>query len=191
MFLEVDALLDQVAVLGQFADELLRDLNLEGQVTFTGDTLEVRTVLPEPFGRAVMESMAAETPGIGSRCGGIPEQILDGITGFLFAPGDENDLARVLARLMADDALRRRFGQASRLRFRESFGIHESHANLLPSSKEDDLPNEDISVCIGVRLPYFGKALKLESPIIGSSVTCSSKRQYLSANCLGLAVNFS
>jgi glycosyltransferase involved in cell wall biosynthesis len=123
--------------------QLILDLRLEERVTFTGDIRDMRdvyaafdvtvvpSILPEPFGCVVMESMAAGTPVIGSRCGGIPEQIVDGVTGLLFAPGDEHDLARALAQIMSDDALRGRLGHASRQRFCESFGIPESHARFV------------------------------------------------------------
>jgi glycosyltransferase involved in cell wall biosynthesis len=43
-------------------------------------------------GCVVTESMTAGTPVIGSRCGGIPQLIVDGVTGFLFTPGDEHGL---------------------------------------------------------------------------------------------------
>jgi len=123
--------------------KLITELKLEGRVTFTGDIREVRdvyaafdvtvvpSILPEPFGCVVMESMAAGTPVIGSRCGGIPEQIMDGITGLLFTPGDENELAGALALLMEDNALRLRLGEAGQRRFRERFSIAHSHARFV------------------------------------------------------------
>jgi glycosyltransferase involved in cell wall biosynthesis len=123
--------------------ELIREKNLEGKVIFTGDISETRdvyaaldvtvvpSVLPEPFGFVVTESMAAGTPVIGSRCGGIPEQIVDGLTGVLFNPGDEEDLARALARLMEDKAGRLQMGEASRKRFQESFSIEGAHRHYI------------------------------------------------------------
>jgi glycosyltransferase involved in cell wall biosynthesis len=103
--------------------KLIRENNLEQRVIFTGDIEETRdiyaaldvtvvpSILPEPFGRVVMESMAAGTPVIGSRCGGIPEQIVDGVTGLLFSPGNEEDLANALSILIADKAMRLRMGR--------------------------------------------------------------------------------
>ena len=113
--------------------ELVRQNNLEGKIIFTGDIEEPRdiyaafdvtvvpSVLPEPFGRVVMESMAAGTPVIGSRCGGIPEQIVDGLTGLLFNPGDEEDLASALAQLMGDKVRRLRMGKEGQRHIREKF----------------------------------------------------------------------
>jgi glycosyltransferase involved in cell wall biosynthesis len=56
-------------------------------------------VLPsvsEALGRVVFEAMAAGTPVIGSRTGGIPDMVIDGETGFLVPPGDEEALAEKL-----------------------------------------------------------------------------------------------
>lgn len=115
---------------------LIAEHGLEEKVIFTGDIKNPRdvfaafditvvpSVLPEPFGRVVMESMAAGTPVVGSRCGGIPEQIEDGVTGLLFEPGSGQDLAQCLAQLMGSLELRERMGreaqQAALLLFDDS-----------------------------------------------------------------------
>jgi glycosyltransferase involved in cell wall biosynthesis len=113
--------------------ELVREKGLEDRVVFTGDIQKPRDVfaaldvtvvpsaLPEPFGRVVMESMAAGTPVIGSNCGGIPEQIVPGITGLLFKPGDEKDLAKGLDELLGDRAKRLRMGEEGKRHVREKF----------------------------------------------------------------------
>jgi len=102
--------------------KLVQDKQLNSKVIFIGDIAQPRdiyaafditvvpSVLPEPFGRVVMESMAAGTPVVASRCGGIPEQIIAGETGLLFNPGDEEDLAKSLAELFDDKARRLRMG---------------------------------------------------------------------------------
>lgn len=38
---------------------------------------------PEPFGLTVIESLAAGTPVIATRCGSVPELLTDGVTGFI------------------------------------------------------------------------------------------------------------
>jgi glycosyltransferase involved in cell wall biosynthesis len=66
-----------------------------------------------------LEAMASGRPVIGSRIGGIPDQIIDGETGFLVPPGDVVALRAAMSRLIADPLLRRRMGEAAKKRVRE------------------------------------------------------------------------
>lgn len=62
-------------------------------------------VLPsrsEGLGRVVMEAHARGRPAVGTRVGGIPEQIEDGVTGVLVPPEDSAALADAVAGLLAD-----------------------------------------------------------------------------------------
>ena len=120
--------------------ELIRTNRLENHFFFTGDIDDVRdvyvaldiTVIPsiqaEPFGLVVMESMALGTPVVGSRCGGIPEQVVDGETGLLFEPGNEKELAHALACLLENDQLRHRMGKAGQARARQVFGMEQTYS---------------------------------------------------------------
>ncbi|SHJ97004.1 glycosyltransferase family 4 protein [Paraburkholderia sp. DD10] len=65
------------------------------------DFVLVPSILPEPFGRVAIESFAAGRPVIASNAGGLQEIVTDGATGLLFAPGDAEDLVRVLQRAVA------------------------------------------------------------------------------------------
>lgn len=47
--------------------------------------------------KSVLEAMARAKPVVASRIGGLPEQIEDGVTGYLAAPADSAALARALA----------------------------------------------------------------------------------------------
>jgi glycosyltransferase involved in cell wall biosynthesis len=60
-------------------------------------------------------------PIVASRVGGIPEAVRDGETGLLVEPGNPVDLAQALTRLLGDDALRQRLGQAGRQWVEEAF----------------------------------------------------------------------
>lgn len=51
------------------------------------------TQLVESLGLVGLEAMASSTPIIGSRSGGLQDYIKDGVNGFFFNTGDENDLA--------------------------------------------------------------------------------------------------
>ncbi len=61
------------------------------------------TVLPvrwdEAFSYIPLETMASGTPLIASRCGGNPETVTDGETGFLFTPGNADELYEILKKV--------------------------------------------------------------------------------------------
>jgi glycosyltransferase involved in cell wall biosynthesis len=60
------------------------------------DATVVPSLLDEALGNVVFESMIHGRAVIGSRRGGIPEMVSDGISGLLFEPQNEGELARVL-----------------------------------------------------------------------------------------------
>jgi glycogen synthase len=69
-----------------------------------------------------LEAMAHGLPVLGARAGGIPDKVIDGENGWLFAPGDVDALARHLERLSVGADERRRLGARGRERARTSFG---------------------------------------------------------------------
>ena len=81
-------------------------------------------VLPtqaEAFGIAAVEASAAGLPVIATRVGGLPDIVLDGITGFLIPAGDVSALADRLHLLLDWHGLRRQFGRAARERVLRCF----------------------------------------------------------------------
>lgn len=76
-------------------------------------------VLPsewEAFGIVLLEAMACGVPCVATRVGGAPDVIVEGETGLLVPYADVPALAEALARLLADDTLRARMGEAGRAR---------------------------------------------------------------------------
>jgi len=67
------------------------------------------------FPTTVTEAMAMGCPIVATRTGGIPEQIVHEVNGLLCEPGDVNDLAEKLCRLLSDPALAVRLGNRARL----------------------------------------------------------------------------
>jgi len=79
--------------------------------------------LYESFGQIYLEAAAYGKPAIGCRVGGIPEVVLDEETGILVPPGDAVSLADAILRLLNDDELAKRLGDAGRRRYLESFTL--------------------------------------------------------------------
>jgi glycosyltransferase involved in cell wall biosynthesis len=63
---------------------------------------------------SMLEAMAARKAVVATHVGGIPETLRDGDNGLLVPPRDEQALARALARLLGDDALRDRLAGRAR-----------------------------------------------------------------------------
>ena len=78
----------------------------------------VQPSLFEAFGLPVAEAMASGLPVVGSDAGGIPEQIENGVTGYLVPYGDSAALAGALARVLCDPSLGVALGRAARERVR-------------------------------------------------------------------------
>jgi glycosyltransferase involved in cell wall biosynthesis len=78
-------------------------------------------VEPEGHPRVVLEAIAAGLPIVTTNRGAIAETVVDGESGFVLAHPDPQALADHILRLLEDDALRERMGQAARARHREHF----------------------------------------------------------------------
>lgn len=75
----------------------------------------------EPFGIVNLEAMACEAPVVAVAVGGIPEIVVDGVTGFLVPPRDPARMAERLDALVASPDLRARMGRAGRARVEARF----------------------------------------------------------------------
>lgn len=70
---------------------------------------------------SMLEAMACELPVVGTVVGGMPEVVAHGHNGFLSRPHDARSIASHLARLLADEPLRRRMGARARVTVAEGF----------------------------------------------------------------------
>jgi glycosyltransferase involved in cell wall biosynthesis len=84
---------------------------------------------PEPFGRVIIEGMAAGRPVIGSAAGAVPEIIQDGVNGLLTPPGDVDALAWAMARVLEDPAALR-WAEAGRQTVLERFTVERHVAAI-------------------------------------------------------------
>lgn len=81
----------------------------------------------------ILEAMGDGLPVLGTRIGGIPEMIEDGVNGFLAKPGDVDDWLRVLRRFQALTVeARAKMGEEGRRKVRERF-LWTTHMERLMS----------------------------------------------------------
>lgn len=78
------------------------------------------------FPTVILESMASGKPVVSTRIAGVPEQIVDGVTGFICEPHDEAGLADALEKLLRSTELRRQFGAAGRQRLVNEFAVEKT-----------------------------------------------------------------
>jgi len=117
-------------------DELSREiarLGVESRVRLAGFVDDIPAALraldvvvhastePEPFGMTIVEGMASGKAVIASNAGGARELFTDGVDALGHRPGDANELAAQLRRVVEDPMLRRRLGAAARRTVSERF----------------------------------------------------------------------
>jgi glycosyltransferase involved in cell wall biosynthesis len=129
--------------------ELSAQLGLGARVTFRGalaphevaallaqsDILLAPSLVDELGDRdsgliVVKEASASEVVPIGSRHGGIPDIIDDGVTGYLAPERDVRAFADRLRELIADPALRERMGRAARAKMEAEYDNRQCVARL-------------------------------------------------------------
>jgi len=93
-------------------EQLVTDLDIEKSVSFLGHVSNTTSVYqvsdltvlasrwPDPFPRAIIESMACGTPVVASRIGGIPENLTGEFQHGLFESENKQDLADTLNRMI-------------------------------------------------------------------------------------------
>lgn len=113
---------------------LAEEMKVEKQVHFIGspgdqelmryyDACDI-FVMPsrqEGFGLVFLEAMACGKPVIGGSYGGATDVVVDNVTGFLVSHGDVSSLEDRLVRLLQDEELCRRMGEAGRGRVKENY----------------------------------------------------------------------
>jgi glycosyltransferase involved in cell wall biosynthesis len=126
------------------------ELGVTGQVVFAGARRDVAELLaisdiavhsstePEPFGRVIVEAMAAGRPVVASDEGGVPEIIDDGVTGVLVRPADVDALAAALGRLLDDPAEAEAMGQRAVTAANQRFSA-AAHASQIQAAYDDVL----------------------------------------------------
>lgn len=127
---------------GELMDELqarAKALNITDCVLFTGWRTDIAGILSkldifvhcpttwiEGLGIANLEAAAMGKPSVVSDNGGLPDVVLDGVTGFVVSPGNIEGMAEAILRLLNDGAMAAQFGRNARKRAQDSFDIEKN-----------------------------------------------------------------
>ncbi len=101
-------------------------------VMMAADLIVAPSIEPEAFGRIAVEAQAMGRPVIASRLGAQTETIVDGVTGFLFPPGDAAALAQAMSKALAlPETDRVNMAQAGRERVLQKYTVDVMCASTL------------------------------------------------------------
>lgn len=104
-----------------------------GECDLVGDLLAVSDVCvlssrAEGFSNSILEYMAAARPVVATDVGGAREAIVEDVTGYVVAPGDDEALADRIATLLEDPERARRMGERGRERVARTFSCEAQRA---------------------------------------------------------------
>ncbi|MEA3319057.1 MAG: N-acetyl-alpha-D-glucosaminyl L-malate synthase BshA [Bacillota bacterium] len=111
---------------------LVRELGLKDKVLFLGkqenleDLYSISDLMlllseKESFGLVLLEAMACGVPSVGTKIGGIPEVIDDGVTGYLSDVGNIEEIAQNAVRILENATLHKEFAENAISRVKEHF----------------------------------------------------------------------
>jgi glycosyltransferase involved in cell wall biosynthesis len=104
---------DSVAFLGHQPPEVIAE-QLSSHHVFLQPSRKAKHGWIEGFGVSITEAMASALPVIASNTGGIPDQVRDGLDGFLVEIDSYKDIAECILKYEADEELRKRHGNSAR-----------------------------------------------------------------------------
>lgn len=126
-----------------FLENFTTELGIEEKTTFLGARKDLADVLSaadsilmpsltEGFPRVANEAMAASKPIVATRVGGIPEAIIDDVTGLLIESKDIDAMSDAIIRVSSDTELQQRLGNTAR----QHAEVHYSAASYVSQLDE-------------------------------------------------------
>lgn len=112
----------------------IRELGIERNVKLLGLRQDIPEILKtidifalptlqEALGTSFLEAMAMKKPVVGTRVGGVPEVVKDGVTGILVPPEEPLKLADAIITLLKDRDLMKKMGNEGRRDVEEKYSV--------------------------------------------------------------------
>jgi len=110
--------LTNVHLLGYVGQEHRRELK---EWYYRADVLVAPSVWDEPLGLSIIEAMAAKTPIVATKKGGIPSAIKNNYNGILIRARNSNEIVKAVNKIISDKELQQKFGEKSREIIKQKF----------------------------------------------------------------------
>lgn len=122
--------------------QLAVDLGISDHVIFAGFRADIPRIMavsdvvvhsasePEPFGRVIVEAMAAGRPVVATAAGGVLDIVEDQVTGLLVPLKDASSMAQAIQQLLRDPMQAKAMGRRALWRTRERFSV-EQHVSAI------------------------------------------------------------
>lgn len=136
-------------------EETIRQLGLETTVKMVGpsrdipglmseaDLLVMSTIVPEAFGRVIIEAGAVGVPVVSTRVGGVVDIIQHEENGLLVSPGNPSEMADAMLDLLTDRVKAKRFAENLRAKVENEFTVERMVDSTIEVYKEMD-PQQNI-----------------------------------------------
>lgn len=132
-YIKENSLEDKIKLLGYLKQDEINEYIIKSKVVIQP------SVWFENCPYSVLETMEAGKPLIGSKIGGIPELIEDGINGYIYKFDDVNELSEKLQKIYKDEKIVQEFGKNSRRLYEKKYSDDIYYKKLM------DLYNELIN----------------------------------------------
>lgn len=110
----------------------VRDPQMQARLLAAADVF-VGPSTEEAFGQVFAEAASCGTPSVGFRVGGIPDALVDGITGLLVPSVDSESLAKAILRLYEDRPFHKSLGAWAALHARGTWSPESAYHALFPA----------------------------------------------------------
>lgn len=124
-------LADRVTLHGAQPSDVVQQYMRDADIFIQHSITDPETADEEGLPVAILEAMARSLPVVSTRHSGIPEAVVDGVTGYLVEEGDSAGMAERLVEMACIPGLRHRMGEAGWLRVRERFSWEREREGLL------------------------------------------------------------
>lgn len=129
----------------------------------------VRPSRSEGLGTSFLEAMAAGLPIIAPSVGGIPDFLIDGVTGLFMKPEDSDDCAKSIERIFADASLRATIvhNASELIRTKYTWDIVSKKIGSILNEVIEDFAKKRVVLVSGIFPPDIGGPASYSGEILG------------------------